>query len=179
MSDTVESTRGFDTIVKEDARDPQPNLRAYEAVASAFAWASVREELDGLPGEGGLNIGYEAVDRHARGPLRDRVALRFLGRGGGVRELTYGELADETARFANVLHELGIARGKRVFGRVFGLLGRVPEPYVAVLGRLKARSVFCPLFPAFGPEPIRQRPEIGKGACWSRPRRCSARRSPS
>ena len=79
MSDTLESTRGFDTIVKERMRDPQPNLREYGAVASTFAWANVREELDGLPNGAGLNIAYEAVDRHARGPRRDRVALRFLG----------------------------------------------------------------------------------------------------
>ena len=130
MSDTLESTQGFDTIVKERTRDPQPNLRDYAAVAPAFAWANVRKELDGLPGDAGLNIAHEAVDRHARGPLRERVALRFLGKAGGVRELTYADLADETARFANVLRELGIAKGERVFG----LLGRVPELYVAVLG---------------------------------------------
>ena len=159
MSDTLESARGFDTIVKEDARNPQPNLRDYEAVASGFAWESVRKELDGLPGSTGLNIAHEAVDRHASGPLRDKVALRFLGRAGGVRELTYGDLAEETSRFANVLRELGIGHGERVFG----LLGRVPELYVAVLGTLKAGSVFCPLFSAFGPEPIRQRLEIGEG----------------
>ena len=159
MSDTLESTRGFDTIVKGRTRDPQPNLRDYATVASAFAWANVRKELDGLPGGAGLNIAHEAVDRHARGPLRERVALRFLGKAGGVRELTYAELSDETARFANVLRELGIAKGERVFG----LLGRVPELYVAVLGTLKAGSVFCPLFSAFGPDPIRQRLEIGEG----------------
>ncbi len=159
MSDTLESARGFATIVKENARDPQPNLRDYEAVASEFAWDRVRKELDGLPGDAGLNIAHEAVDRHAVGPRRDKIALRFLGRAGGVRELTYGDLAEETARFANVLRELGIEQGERVFG----LLGRVPELYVAVLGTLKAGSVFCPLFSAFGPEPIRQRLEIGEG----------------
>ncbi|MBE0608869.1 MAG: acetate--CoA ligase, partial [Dehalococcoidia bacterium] len=31
------------------------------------------------------------------------------------------------------------------------------------LGTLKNRSVFCPLFPAFGPEPIHQRMSIGRG----------------
>jgi acetyl-CoA synthetase len=47
--------------------------------------------------------------------------------------------------------------------RVFALLGRVPELYVAALGTLKNGSVFCPLFSAFGPEPIRARLEIGAG----------------
>ena len=46
---------------------------------------------------------------------------------------------------------------------MFSLLGRVPELYIAVLGTLKNTSVFCPLFSAFGPEPIRQRLERGDG----------------
>ena len=33
--------------------------------------------------------------------------------------------------------------------------------YIAALGTLKNRCVFCPLFSAFGPEPIRSRLEIG------------------
>ncbi len=37
-----------------------------------------------------------------------------------------------------------------------------PELYVAALGTLKNRSVFCPLFSAFGPEPIRARLTIGQ-----------------
>jgi len=37
------------------------------------------------------------------------------------------------------------------------LVGRVPELYVAALGVLKNTSIFCPLFSAFGPEPIYQR----------------------
>ncbi len=44
---------------------------------------------------------------------------------------------------------------------MYSLTGRVPELYVAALGTLKNRSVFCPLFSAFGPEPIRARLGIG------------------
>ncbi|HWT08324.1 MAG TPA: acetate--CoA ligase [Roseomonas sp.] len=47
-------------------------------------------------------------------------------------------------------------------GRVFILAGRIPELYVAALGALKAKCVVCPLFSAFGPEPIATRLEIGE-----------------
>jgi acetyl-CoA synthetase len=133
-----------------------PNLRDYEASRRAFSWAEARGELAGLPG-GGLNIAHEAVDRHALGPRRDHVALRILGRRGEVRAITYGELRGLTSRFADALHRLGVARGDRVFS----LCGRIAELYVAALGTLKAGAVFCPLFSAFGPEPIRQRMAIG------------------
>ena len=134
-----------------------PNLVDYDAACRMFRWEDARSELTGLPGGHGLNIAHEAVDRHTAGPRRDHVALRWLGRTGEVRDVTYGELRSATNRFANVLAELGIRAGDRVFA----LAGRIPELYVAALGTLKHRAVFCPLFSAFGPEPIRARLAIG------------------
>ena len=46
---------------------------------------------------------------------------------------------------------------------MFTLLGRVPELHVAMLGALKLGAVVSPLFSAFGPEPIRQRMQLGDG----------------
>ena len=137
----------------------EPHLVDYERARATFSWEAARRELDGLPGGRGLNIAHEAVDRHAAGPRRDQVALRFLGRRGEVRELSYAALRDETSRFANLLRGLGVARGERVFS----LAGRIPELYAAALGALKNGNVFCPLFSAFGPEPIRQRLALGEG----------------
>jgi acetyl-CoA synthetase len=133
-----------------------PNMLDYELARAEFSWASARGELAGLP-DGGLNIAYEAVDRHADGPLADTVALRFLSKRHDASELSYGELRRETNRFANVLQRLGVDRGERVFV----LAGRIPELYIAALGTLKHGSVFSPLFSAFGPEPIEQRLRLG------------------
>ena len=147
------------SIAKDLKRLPrQPNLNDYAATRAGFDWAKARAMLDGLPG-GGLNIAHEAVDRHAQGPRAARVALRWLGKDGERREFTYRELASETSRFANVLGGLGLGPG----GRVFVLLGRVPELYIAMLGALKAKCVASPLFSAFGPEPIATRLELGDG----------------
>jgi acetyl-CoA synthetase len=137
----------------------RPNLIDYEAARAAFDWGKARLFLDGLPGGRGLNIAHEAVDRHAGGPGAGRVALRWLGKSGERRDITYRVLAAETNRFANALGALGVGQG----GRVFLLLGRVPELYLAMLGALKAKCVVTPLFSAFGPEPIATRLEIGEG----------------
>jgi acetyl-CoA synthetase len=146
------------TIVKTPSTfTVAPNLGDYERVRASFSWADARRELGGLPG-GGLNIAHEAIDRHASGPRRDHVALRWLGRRGEIEDYTYGRLQELTNRFANVLAGLGVAKGDRVYA----LAGRLPELYVAALGTLKHRSVFCPLFSAFGPEPIRARLAIGQ-----------------
>ena len=135
-----------------------PNLADYAATCAGFSWDAARAELAGLPG-GGLNIAHEAVERHAHGPLRERIAFRFLGEN-SLRDVGYGELSRLTSRFANVLRTLGVRRGERVFV----LTGRIPELYIAVLGGLKAGCVVSPLFSAFGPEPIATRIGIGEGA---------------
>jgi acetyl-CoA synthetase len=144
-------------IVKPRTWARAPNLADYDEARARFSWTSARRDLDGLPGGRGLNIAHEAVDRHAAGARRDHPAIRWLGRHGAVREYSYGRLAALSSRFANVLRGLGVGKGERVFT----LAGRVPELYVAALGTLKNRSVFCPLFSAFGPEPIRARLTIG------------------
>ncbi|HSU83410.1 MAG TPA: AMP-binding protein, partial [Thermoanaerobaculia bacterium] len=136
-----------------------PNLIDYERARAAFSWEAARRELDGLPGGARLNIAHEAVTRHARGPRSGHAALRCIGRKGEVRDVSYGDLEAATNRFANVLAGLGVQPGERVFA----LLPRVPELYMAAMGTLKGRSVFAPLFPAFGPEPIRQRLTLGDG----------------
>ncbi|HXX18295.1 MAG TPA: acetate--CoA ligase [Candidatus Acidoferrum sp.] len=147
-------------IIQKTQRDwaVTPNLGDYEQARRAFSWEQARAQLDGLPGGLGLNIAHEAVDRHATGARRDHLAIRWLGKDGDVRDYTYGELQELTNRFANVLRKLGVGKGDRVYA----LAGRIPELYVAALGTLKHRAVFCPLFSAFGPEPIRARLAIGK-----------------
>jgi acetyl-CoA synthetase len=152
--------RRHEVIEKRGPWQVVPNVLDPERARAEFTWSGARAALDGLPGGRGLNIAHEAVDRHAAGARRGRVALRFLSADGRRRELTYGELSEASARFANALRDLGIGKGDRVFA----LLGRVPELYVAALGSLKNGSVFCPLFSAFGPEPIRARLELGQGS---------------
>jgi acetyl-CoA synthetase len=133
-----------------------PNLADYDAVRAEFSWDDARAWLAGLPG-GGLNIAHEAVDRHLGTAREGRTAIRWIGKTGTRRELSYRELAQATARFANALRALGVGPGERVFV----LMGRLPELYVAVLGALKAGCVVSPLFSAFGPEPIATRCEMG------------------
>ncbi|MFF4585679.1 acetate--CoA ligase [Streptomyces sp. NPDC001388] len=146
----------WETIRKDTTSGVPPRLADYERARSDFTWRQARAELDGLPG-GGLNIAHEAVDRHASSDDADKAALRCVARDDSVTTVTYAELARRTARFANVLRSLGVGGGDRVFT----LLGRCPELYTAVLGTLKNTSVVCPLFSAFGPDPVAQRLRLG------------------
>ncbi|MFC1665433.1 acetate--CoA ligase [Pseudomonadota bacterium] len=122
------------------------------ACSGSSFWRNARAELNALT-SGGLNIAYVAVDRHAKGSYRDRIALRFVDNPHDVHEYSYGRLAHLSDKFANVLQSLEIGAGDCVAT----LLDRVPELYIAALGTLKNQSVFCPLFSAFGTDPIQIR----------------------
>ncbi|MGB2817052.1 MAG: AMP-binding protein, partial [Burkholderiaceae bacterium] len=148
------------TVIKKELSGlrVRPHLADWAQVCREFRWDDARRQLAGLP-NGGLNIAFEAVDRHAVGRLAGRVALQWLGQDGTERVLTFAELAHASSRFANVLASLGVARGDVVFL----LLPRIPDVFVCTLGALKAGAVVSPLFSAFGPEPVATRLNIGRG----------------
>ena len=139
------------------ATPDSPNLKDYGALCSSFNWQDEQHLLNGLPVNKGLNIAYEAIERHATGELKDTVALRCIQKDFTIKDFTYGNLNRLSSRFANVLTMLGVKKGEKVFA----LTGRIPELYIAALGALKTTAVFCPLYSVFGPEPVFQR--LSKG----------------
>jgi acetyl-CoA synthetase len=141
----------------QSKQDIVPHLYNYEKVSANFSWDEVEAALNKLPDGKGLNIAYEAVDRHADGALKNTIALRFVRKNGQIQDFTYGSLQKRTSQFAHVLTSLGITKG----APVFSFAGRIPELYITALGSLKATAVFCPLFSVFGPEPVFQR--LSKG----------------
>lgn len=134
-----------------------PNLLNYEETCSTFSWDKIANELKSVSDRQGINIADIAIDRHATGTNGDQLAMRFIGKDWTIIDFSYNQLKAESNRFANVLQSLGVAKGDRVFV----LAGRIPALYIAALGTLKNGSVFCPMFSAFGPEPIYQRMERG------------------
>ena len=130
----------------------RPNIGEYHDSVGSFTWQQMRSELDGLPG-GGLNLAYEAIDRHAKSHKRDKVAMYWEGAGGEEEQYTFAQFKELTDRFANVLKKLGVEKGDRVF--LF--MGRVPELYVAFFAILKVGAIAGPLFSAFGPDPVKDR----------------------
>jgi len=137
-------------IINKAAGNKQAsNLSNYQQCYQHFIWPKTPPQF---------NIAYQAVDCHLNTPNEHKVALRWLGKQSQRVDFTYGDLAEQTSRFASVLHTLGFEQGSRIFS----LAGRLPLLYIAALGTLKAGCVFTPLFSAFGPEPIRSRMEIGE-----------------
>ena len=143
-----------ETITKPSTPRDDPNLADYAATRASFDWADVEKEIDFLPG-GGLNLAYEAIDRHVARGNGGKTAMIWEGKNGEKETHTFDDMRRETNRFANVLGALGVEKG----ARVFTFMERVPEIYFTVFGTLKAGCVIGPLFSAFGPDPVRDRME--------------------
>ena len=142
-----------DLVKKDPAKlRLKPNLQNYEQLRKTFKWSDADNLVDWFPG-GKINAAYNAVDRHVKGPRKDKVALIYDDGEGHVTRLTFQQLYEQTNKFANVLKKLGIERQDRVFF----FLQRSPELYVGFLGAIKYGAIASPMFPAFGPDAIRDR----------------------
>src|SRR5258706_16348715 len=102
---------------------------------------------------GELNIAANCVDRHIRGPRRNKAALIWEGEPGDRRTLTYWDLFIEVSKFANVLRGLGVAKGDRV-----GIyLPMIPEAAIAMLACARIGAIHSVAFAGFSPKSLRDR----------------------
>jgi acetyl-CoA synthetase len=130
----------------------KPNLQGYAELRKSFKWSDAEKMVDWFPG-GKINAAYNAVDRHAKGPRRNKIALIYDDGEGNATKMTFQQLYEMTNKFANVLKKLGVKRQDRVFF----FLQRSPELYSGFLGAMKYGAIASPMFPAFGPDAIKDR----------------------
>lgn len=142
-----------DLVIKDPTKlRLKPNLQNYDQLMKTFKWSDADKVVDWFPG-GKINAAYNAVDRHVEGPRKNKVALIYDDGEGHATRLTFQQLYEQTNKFANVLKKLGIKRQDRVFF----FLQRSPELYCGFLGAIKYGAIASPMFPAFGPDAIRDR----------------------
>ncbi len=102
---------------------------------------------------GTLNASYNCLDRHIEAGGGDKVAYHWEGEPGDTRTLTYGDLYEETCRFANALRSLGVKRGDRV--AIY--LGMVPELPIAMLACARIGAAHSVVFGGFSAESLKDR----------------------
>ena len=108
---------------------------------------SVRiQQLLGLYNGPQVNVAALLCDR--RDPAL--AAYRVIGPDLSVRHLSYGELREESERFASVLTQLGVRAGDRVAT----LMGKSREYLITLMGIWRIGAVHVPLFTAFAPPAI-------------------------
>ena len=129
------------------------NMPDYEKACAEFRFEDVEKEFTWNE-TNRVNVAHEAIDRHAEGWRKNKVALYADGPDGALK-FTFLDLKLLSNKFANVLKSLGISRGDRVFT----YMGRYPELYIAAIGTIKNGSVWGPLFGGFRAEAVMDRLE--------------------
>ncbi|MEP6689265.1 MAG: acetate--CoA ligase [Gemmatimonadales bacterium] len=173
MSDQIETLlsekRRFATTAEFTARAARTEAlyaaghdweRFWEAEARELDWMSPwTTVLDWKPPHakwfvgGTLNASTNCLDRHLRGPRRNKAAIIWEGEPGDRRVLTYWDLAREVGRCANALKRLGVTKGDRV--AIY--LPMVPEAVVAMLACARIGAVHSVVFGGFSAEALRDR----------------------
>ena len=102
---------------------------------------------------GQLNVSDNCLDRHVEAGGGDKVAYHWVGEPGDTRTITYAELRDEVARFANALKSLGVRKGDRV--NIY--MGMVPELPVAMLACARLGAPHSVVFGGFSADALRDR----------------------
>src|SRR4026209_2512068 len=181
----------LDTLLSETRRFPPP--AAFAARASATAelyqagrdwtrfWAQQAQDLDWISAwtrvldwqppharwfvDGKLNASANCIDRHLKGPRRNKAAIVWEGEPGDRRVLTYWDLAREVSRCANALKRLGIERGDRVAiylpmipeAGVARSVPMIPEAVIAMLACARIGAVHSVVFGGFSADSLRDR----------------------
>ena len=119
-----------------------PNMLDYET-----AYRDARLEVPEY-----FNFGFDVVDRWAE----DRTKLALISvdpAGDNAEQHSFWDLKVQSSKFANVLRELGVQKGDRVFI----MLPRIPEWYIAMVGMMKLGVVPMPATTLCTPRDIEYR----------------------
>ena len=154
----ISSLEQYEQMYRRSIEKPEEFWAEAASELEWFApWTSVLEtgkDGSGLGAKwftgGKLNLSHNCVDRHAKGPRRNKVALIWEGEPGEVRKLTFADLHAEVQRFANVLKGLGVRKGDRV--AIY--MGMCPELVIALLGCARIGAVHSVIFGGFAAHAI-------------------------
>jgi acetyl-CoA synthetase len=102
---------------------------------------------------GKTNVVHNALDRHAHGSRKDKLAIIWEAEDGEVRTYTYYQLWREVNRVANVLKGLGVKKGDTV--TIY--MGRVVELPMAMLACAKIGAIHSVVYGGFSEQALADR----------------------
>ena len=99
------------------------------------------------------NIFQNALERHQKTAVKDKIAIISEQEGGRIQKLTYSELYQEVNKFAAALKKLGITKGDRV--AVY--LPNIPETAITMLACAKLGAIHSVVYAGFSYLALRDR----------------------
>ncbi len=102
---------------------------------------------------GEYNIVHDALDKHMKTAVKDKVCFRFEGEPGEIKEWTYADMYREVNKLANAMRKLGVGKGDRV-GLYMPMLVELP---VAMLACAKIGAIHSVVFSGFSATALAER----------------------
>ncbi len=157
----IDSMKKYQQLYEQSIRDPDG---FWAEQAEEFHWHEKWKKVRSFDFdrdiqirffEGGkTNIVYNALDRHAEGPRRDRIALIWEGNEPGEEAtFTYAELLDHVCRFANVLKSKGVKKGDRV--SIY--LPMIPQLAISMMACARIGAIHSIVFGGFSADALADR----------------------
>ncbi|MEA3294813.1 MAG: acetate--CoA ligase [Euryarchaeota archaeon] len=101
----------------------------------------------------GYNIVHDALDRHMKTSVKDKIAYIFETEDGSVTNITYSDLYKDVNKLANALKELGVGKGDRV--AIY--LPMIPALPISMLACAKIGAVHNVVFSGFSAHALKDR----------------------
>jgi acetyl-CoA synthetase len=175
ITSVLKETRSFAPSPEFSAASHVKSLAEYEAMYKKAAddpdgfWAEQAKSLDWMKPfskvlewnephakwfvGGQLNVSANCLDRHLKGPRRNKAAIIWEGEPGDSRVLTYQMLHREVCQFANVLRSQGVKAGDRV--TIY--LPMIPELAIAMLACARLGAPHSVIFGGFSADAVSDR----------------------
>ncbi len=155
----IKGLAAYQALYQRSLKDPEG---FWGEVASEFFWHRRWDRVLSYDWSGAIDVRWfeggqtnlcvNAVDRHLD-KHAGRLAYLWIGNDGEERRLTYGDLAREVGRAANVLKSLDVKKGDRV--AIY--LPMIPELPIAMLACARIGAVHSVVFGGFSAEALKDR----------------------
>jgi len=147
LDELLEKTQDIEWFWKEMADELIEFYKPYDKVLDWDApWAQWF-----VGGE--YNIVHDALDRHMKTDVKDKICFRFEGEPGEKKDWTYAEMYREVNKLANAMKSLGVGKGDRV-GIYMPMLVELP---IAMLACAKIGAIHSVVFSGFSPTAFAER----------------------
>lgn len=87
-----------------------------------------------------FNLGYDCVDKHAKGEYKNKIALLWENEKGDTETYTFSEIKKLSNKFGNILRYLGFKKGDRFLIR----LPNIPVFQISFIGGVKIGAIPIP-----------------------------------
>ena len=155
----IKGKEEYERLYKESIEDPDGFWARMAGILDwRRPWDKVSES-DFLKPEikwflgGKLNASENCIDRHLKGPRKNKAAIIWEGDDGSYRTFTYSQLSYEVNRIANVLKNNGVVKGDVV--TIY--LPMIPELAFFMLACARVGAIHSVVFGGFSPASLKDR----------------------